>query len=100
VNTVNGYVYKTKQGGSRWDGLLGQRASPSDVMIIYDEDDAGPGTGAADRSHEDYPDAGDNHGTEGEHMVFSDGHAAFIKQKDWVGAYIRGTDEPYSYPNL
>jgi prepilin-type N-terminal cleavage/methylation domain-containing protein/prepilin-type processing-associated H-X9-DG protein len=70
--------------------MLGQYASPSDVMMIYDGDDAG---GAPDRNNEDFPDGGDNHGRDGANMVFCDGHASWINRKDYAAAYIKGTDE-------
>jgi len=87
-NSVSGYSYGTTQGGGRYD-LRGQHASLSDVWIIYDADDAG-GVG---REHEDFPDAGDNHGKDGGNVVFGDGHAEWISQKRYIGSFIRGTDE-------
>ena len=69
----------------------GQRASPSDIWIIYDADDAGAGDPT--RKNGDYPDTGDNHGTEGGNVVFCDGHAAFVKQNKYLESFFRGTDE-------
>lgn len=85
------HVYSTRQAGTKYN-YIGQRASPSDVWIIYDEDDAGPG----DRPNEDFPDPGDNHGAEGGNVVFGDGHAAWITRKQYVGSFIRGTDEVHN----
>ena len=70
---------------------IGQRLSPSDVWIIYDADDklaADP-----DRQHEDYPDPGDNHGSEGGNVVFCDGHAQWVAQKNYLRMWALGTDE-------
>ncbi len=89
-NSVGSYTYGQAQSGTRYN-FVGQRASPSDVWIIYDADDAN----AADpkRQNEDYPDAGDNHGTDGANIVFADGHAEWVQQKRYVGSFIKGTDE-------
>jgi len=88
--TALSHVYSTPQGGSRYN-FVGQTASPSDVWIIYDEDDAGGTT----RPNEDFPDVGDNHGTEGGNVVFGDGHAEWVPRKQYVGGFIRGTDETH-----
>jgi prepilin-type N-terminal cleavage/methylation domain-containing protein/prepilin-type processing-associated H-X9-DG protein len=72
----------------------GQKGGPSDIWIIYDADDRN----AADptRLNEDYPDAGDNHGKDGGNVIFADGHAEWVKQKDYLRSFARGTDEPHS----
>jgi prepilin-type N-terminal cleavage/methylation domain-containing protein/prepilin-type processing-associated H-X9-DG protein len=89
--TASSRIYRTPQAGTRYN-FIGQRASPSDVWVIYDEDDAG----GADRPNEDFPDAGDNHGTEGGNIVFGDGHAQWVSRKLYVGSFIRGTDEAHA----
>jgi prepilin-type N-terminal cleavage/methylation domain-containing protein/prepilin-type processing-associated H-X9-DG protein len=89
--TAMSRVYMTPQAGNRYN-FLGQKASPSDVWVIYDEDDAG----GADRPNEDFPDPGDNHGADGGNIVFGDGHAQWIPRKKYVGSFIRGTDEVHS----
>ncbi|MGI8967053.1 MAG: type II secretion system protein [Limisphaerales bacterium] len=66
----------------------GVKANPSLVMIIYDADDAGAGGPT-----EDYPDPGDNHGTEGGNFVFSDGHAEWVPLNKYPRTFILGTDE-------
>jgi len=74
--------------------LKGQACGPSDIWIIYDADDAAPAASPdPTRLNEDYPDAGDNHGTEGGNVVFCDGHANFVKQNKYLDAWFRGTDE-------
>jgi prepilin-type N-terminal cleavage/methylation domain-containing protein/prepilin-type processing-associated H-X9-DG protein len=87
-NTVASHIYRTPQTGSRYN-FIGQRASPSDVWVLYDEDDPG----GTDRLNQDFPDPGDNHATDGANVVFGDGHAAWVPQKKYVGSFIRGTDE-------
>ncbi len=69
----------------------GQKFSTSDVWILYDADDRV----AADpeRQHEDYPDVGDNHGTAGGNVVFCDGHAQWVAQKNYLRMWALGTDE-------
>jgi len=88
--SVLSHVYITQQAGANYNYLLGRTASPCDVWVIYDADDAGPGP---DRAHEDFPDSGDNHGIDGANIVFGDGHAEWISQKKYIGSFIRGTDE-------
>ena len=90
--TVTSHPYvNSPQGNGRYD-FSGQRASPSDVWIIYDADDPG----GADRPYGDFPDAGDNHGADGGNVVFGDGHAEWVPRKKYVGSFIRGTDEVHS----
>lgn len=87
-SSVAGYTYGTTQGGGRYD-LRGQHASPTDVWIIYDADDAG-GVG---REHEDFPDKGDNHKDLGGNVVFADGHAQWVPRQSYIRSFIYGTDE-------
>ena len=98
--SVLSHVYATPQGGTKYAYYKdGRRASPSEVWIIYDEDDAGklgdPDKGAG-RPNEDFPDAGDNHGAEGGNVVFGDGHAEWVPRKKYVGSFILGTDEVHN----
>lgn len=89
-NTVGSHIYRTAQAGTRYN-FVGQRASPSDVWILYDADDRDAAN--PDRQNEDYPDAGDNHARDGGNIVFSDGHAQWVPQKLYVLSFVRGTDE-------
>ena len=73
----------------------GEHLGPSDMWIIYDADD-NAAVGAADypvRKNGDYPDPGDNHGNEGGNIVFCDGHAEWVSQKNYLRSFARGTDE-------
>jgi prepilin-type processing-associated H-X9-DG protein len=90
--SVYAHIYATPQGGGGKYNFRGQHASPSEVWIIYDEDDGG----GADRPNEDFPDPGDNHGAEGGNIVFCDGHAAWVPRKRYVYSFIRGTDEVHA----
>jgi hypothetical protein len=89
--SVSTRTYLTPQAGARYN-FIGLRASPCEVRIIYDADDAGGG----DRANEDFPDPGDNHGAEGGNVVCGDGHAEWVPRKKYVGAFIRGTDEAHA----
>jgi prepilin-type N-terminal cleavage/methylation domain-containing protein/prepilin-type processing-associated H-X9-DG protein len=90
--SAQAHTYSTPQApGSKYN-FVGQRASPSDVWIIYDEDDPGPGN----RPNQDFPDAGDNHGIYGANVVFGDGHAEWVSRSKYVGSFIRGTDEQHN----
>jgi len=91
-NSIAGYRYATVQAGTKYN-YVGGKASPSDVWIIYDADDNEPGNAA--RPNQDYPDPGDNHGSEGGNVIFGDGHAEWVSQKKYVGSFIRGTDEAH-----
>ena len=90
-SSIAGWTYQLNNTGFPTMNFRGQRASPSDIWIIYDADDAGAGDPT--RKNGDYPDAGDNHGTEGGNVVFCDGHAAFVKQNKYLESFFRGTDE-------
>jgi len=63
----------------------------SDIWILYDADDKD--STDPSRQHEDYPDSGDNHGTDGGNVVFCDGHAQWIGQKNYLRSWALGTDE-------
>lgn len=89
-STVGNYTYKQVQNGGRYN-YLGLTASPSSVWVIYDADDAD--SADPDRQNEDFPDRGDNHATEGANIVFADGHAEWVLQRNYVGSFVRGTDE-------
>jgi prepilin-type N-terminal cleavage/methylation domain-containing protein/prepilin-type processing-associated H-X9-DG protein len=86
--SVGNFFYKTDQGVAKYD-FRNTRSNPSFVWLVYDADDKND----SGRDNEDYPDAGDNHGTDGANITFADGHAEFVKQKDYVKSFILGTDE-------
>ena len=74
----------------------GQQVGPSDIFIIYDADDVGylpDGSVDPTRKNDNYPDPGDNHGSAGGNMVFCDGHAQWVAQKNYMRTFILGTDE-------
>jgi prepilin-type processing-associated H-X9-DG protein len=76
---------------------VGQTIVASDILIIYDADDRHAGDPT--RLNDNYPDKGDNHGAAGGNMVFCDGHAQWVPQKNYIQTFIRGTDEyPSTWP--
>ncbi|MEO5803941.1 MAG: type II secretion system protein [Verrucomicrobiota bacterium] len=87
-NSVGRHIYITAQDETKYN-FLGQRASSSDVWLLYDADDNTGGN----RPNEDYPDPGDNHGSDGGNVAFCDGHAEWVPQIKYVKSFIRGTDE-------
>jgi prepilin-type N-terminal cleavage/methylation domain-containing protein/prepilin-type processing-associated H-X9-DG protein len=88
---VAGYTYRLNNATFPAFNFFNQRGGPSDIWIIYDEDDRL--SSDPRRQNEDYPDAGDNHGADGGNVVFCDGHAAWIKRKAYLESFFRGTDE-------
>jgi prepilin-type N-terminal cleavage/methylation domain-containing protein/prepilin-type processing-associated H-X9-DG protein len=94
---VSGYIYQTAQPPQHNINLVGQRASVSDIWIMYDEDDAYPGT--LDTMYDDYPEKGDNHGAEGGNVAFIDGHAEWVRGGQYyLASHARGTDEYQQLP--
>jgi prepilin-type N-terminal cleavage/methylation domain-containing protein/prepilin-type processing-associated H-X9-DG protein len=87
---INGYTYQRAQTAFPQFDLRGQRAGPSEILVMYDEDNEG--TSDPTRPNNNYPDPGDNHGTAGANMVFADGHARWVRQRDYIQVYIRGCD--------
>jgi prepilin-type N-terminal cleavage/methylation domain-containing protein/prepilin-type processing-associated H-X9-DG protein len=87
-NSCLGYVTKTTELPY---ASPGQYIGPADIWIIYDADDRY--STDPSRLNDNYPDRGDNHGTAGANVVFCDGHAQWIKQRDYLRSFIVGTDE-------
>ena len=85
-----GYIYATAQSSPHINPK-GTPASISNIWIIYDADDRS--STDTTRSHEDFPDAGDNHGVDGGNIVFADGHAEWVSQKKYPTSFILGCDE-------
>lgn len=97
-NIASGYVYENNMtyviiGQAQHFNLAGQRASPSDMLLMYDGDNSVTINGKT--SNDNYPDYIDNHGAEGGNIVFCDGHAQWVKQADYPRFFAYGTDETY-----
>jgi prepilin-type N-terminal cleavage/methylation domain-containing protein len=85
------YVYQLDNTTYPEYNFKGQTASPTDIWIFYDADD--PGNNDPSRIQNDYPEAGDNHGADGENVAFADGHVQWVGRKDYLRSWFRGTDE-------
>jgi prepilin-type processing-associated H-X9-DG protein len=94
-NTVAGHTYRLNNasGGFPQYQFMGQRGGPSDIWVIYEADDKDYSGADPTRRNEDYPDPGDNHGTEGGNVVFGDGHSEWVTRKLYLLKWFRGTDE-------
>lgn len=93
-NRISGYTYTLNSAYT----TAGERGGPSDVWVIYDADDAANPASPdySTRKNGDYPDPGDNHGIDGANVVFSDGHAEWVKRSNYLRSFARGTDEYHS----
>ncbi len=67
-----------------YKGHIGMKPGPSQVNLIVDGDDPGSTTTAHNPANvtQNWPDAGDNHGSAGKCEGFCDGHAQWIKRAD------------------
>jgi prepilin-type N-terminal cleavage/methylation domain-containing protein len=90
-SVIANYTYQLANTSYPEYNFIGQKASPSDIWIFYDGDDSG--NNDPNRKYNDYPEAGDNHSADGENVSFADGHVGFVKQKDYLRSWFRGTDE-------
>lgn len=92
-NTINKWLYQLYNRSFPEYNIRGQVGGPSDIWLIYDADDRDYSGRDETRKNEDYPDSGDNHGTDGGNVIFCDGHAEFVRQDDYLRRFFRGTDE-------
>ncbi|MDQ6630135.1 MAG: hypothetical protein M3Y82_00050 [Verrucomicrobiota bacterium] len=86
LKTVSSYHHKNtvSQFGFGPDTVAG----PVNTWLILDADDP-KGTGA---DYDNYPDPADNHGKDGVNVVFCDGHAEFVNQKNYLYKYELSQD--------
>jgi prepilin-type N-terminal cleavage/methylation domain-containing protein len=87
IGGVSTSVKKTENSISskiitKYSGALGQRVSPTDILLALDADDTG--SGGLGSTHNNWPDPEDNHGADGTCMNFCDGHAQWIKRVDYL----------------
>ncbi|HEY3863901.1 MAG TPA: prepilin-type N-terminal cleavage/methylation domain-containing protein [Verrucomicrobiae bacterium] len=71
--------------------LVGLSGSLTTMFLLYDGDDAISYAGHV--SNDNYPDSIDNHGRDGGNVLFCDGHAAWVQQKQYPQMWAIGTDE-------
>ena len=88
-NSCQNYTRQTTE--TAYGISAGMVVGPCDTWIIYDADDQVAGD--ATRKNDNYPDPGDNHGAAGGNVVFCDGHAQWVAQKNYIRSFILGTDE-------
>ena len=89
--TVNAKVIKKYSGG------LGFRPGASQVLLFLDADDnASDGLGSL---HNNWPDAGDNHGATGTCMNFCDGHAQWVKTVNYLSTINLSQDGNATQPD-
>ncbi len=85
-NLVAGYTIQKLKG---WAGV---KPGPARVLLLHDADDGKP-TGV-----NNYPDAGDNHGATGCNILFCDGHAEWVSQKNYLLVWNISQDTDRSAP--
>lgn len=98
---VSGYFYKgvTRKTQNNiatysFNNVPGRTPSTSTTWLIYDADETIAVSGHDDPSNDNYPDSIDNHGAAGGNVLFCDGHAGWVAQKDYLQLFNLGTDEP------
>jgi type II secretory pathway pseudopilin PulG len=84
-SSVNSYAHRYNAFG-----LRGVVPGPSRTWLLVDGDDKYP---TIPSSINDYPDASNNHGADGAHANFADGHAEWVKRAKYLEAYETSQDE-------
>jgi len=77
-------------------GMKGWMPGPSQVWLYVDADKNRPGVKG---SLPNWPDNGDNHGVVGGNVAFCDGHAEFIRQREYFYRFELSQDEGLARPN-
>ena len=89
-SSVNSYAHRYNAFG-----LRGVVPGPSRTWLLVDGDDKIP---ALASSINDYPDSSNNHGADGAHANFADGHAEWIPRPKYLEAYETSQDENRTTP--
>lgn len=89
---------RTSGRGAPFNTLV--KVGPSGQWLYVDGDDCPTGSVGSRILYNDYPDVGDNHDNTGATVAFADGHAAFIKQKDYILSYERSQSTDGIYYNI
>lgn len=69
---------------------------PSKIFLLVDGDDGG--AGKPGNPNGQYPDPGDNHGSDGFNVTFCDGHSEFVTRNKWMDVLNTMTDENNKAP--
>jgi prepilin-type N-terminal cleavage/methylation domain-containing protein len=89
-SSVNSYAHRYNAFG-----LRGVVPGPSRTWLLVDGDDFYP---TIPSSINNYPDASNNHGADGAHANFADGHAEWIKRAKYLEVYETSQDENRTAP--
>ena len=81
-----------------YTGHIGMRPGPSQINLFLDGDDTGGGSDPTN-PHNNWPDAGNNHGVTGTCMGFCDGHAQWIRTIDYANVMNISQDDNITDPN-
>ena|ERR1051325_5229946 len=92
--SIAAYTYQLINANFPQYDYHGEHASPSEIWIFYDGDDLDSKDPTLQNN--DYPDPGDNHGTAGENVAFTDGHVEWVSQKNYLRSWFRGNDETHA----
>jgi len=68
----------------------GLRPGPTRIQLIHDSDDQ---FGSVPGSKNNEPDPTDNHGAAGQNVIYADGHATWLKAKDFINDYNISNDD-------
>lgn len=78
-------------------GMIGSRPGPSVFWLMFDEDD-GKDEDGQELGFNNYPDPNDNHGADGANVMFCDGHAKWVSQKEWLRSWSITRDRNVTKP--
>jgi prepilin-type N-terminal cleavage/methylation domain-containing protein len=73
----------------------GMKPGPTRIQIIHDADDQFP---SLPGSLNNYPDKTDNHGADGENVIYCDGHAAWVPARNFLIEYNISNDDSRTGP--
>jgi len=90
-NTVNSFSI------TQYPAKIGVKPGPSQVNLFLDGDDTGSGSDPTN-PHNNWPDAGNNHGAAGTCMGFCDGHAQWIRTIDYLDVMNTSQDSNQTAP--
>jgi len=77
------------QNAGQFNGLI---PGPTAIWLFMDADDGKP-TGS-----NNYPDPVDNHGADGSNVSYCDGHAGWVKQRNYIAGWNVSQDQDRTPP--